>query len=80
MTSETGENELQNEIIQCLNLLSPESSDDAKFVALMLLPRLLQHDQKTVKLVFEAMDFNFLERLMRTSTYFCYQCKFIGLK
>ena len=67
MTSETGGNEPQNEIIQCLNLLSPDSSDDAKFVALMLLPRLLQQDQKTVKLVFEAMDFNFLERLMRTS-------------
>jgi hypothetical protein len=60
--------EPQNEIARCLDLLSPESSDDAKFVALMLLPRLLQQDQETVKLVFGAMDFIFLERLMRTST------------
>ncbi|RIA82124.1 Neurochondrin-domain-containing protein [Glomus cerebriforme] len=64
MASQT---EFQNEITRCLDLLSPESSDDEKFVALMLLPRLLQHDQETVKLVFEAMDFRFLERLMRTS-------------
>ncbi|PKY41702.1 Neurochondrin-domain-containing protein [Rhizophagus irregularis] len=64
MASET---EPQNEITRCLDLLSPESSDDAKFVALMLLPRLLQQDQETVKLVFGAMDFTFLERLMRTS-------------
>ncbi|CAI2182301.1 11600_t:CDS:2 [Funneliformis geosporum] len=57
----------RSEINQCLNLLRSESSDDAKFVALMLLPRLLQQDQENVRLVFDSMDFKFLERLMRTS-------------
>ena len=67
MASGTGTQEPRSEIIQCLDLLRSESSDDAKFVALTLLPRLLQQDQETVRLVFEAMDFKFLERLMRTS-------------
>ncbi|CAG8685832.1 10162_t:CDS:2 [Funneliformis caledonium] len=42
------EQESLSEITQCLNLLRPETSDDAKFVALMLLPRLLQQDQENV--------------------------------
>ncbi|RHZ69743.1 hypothetical protein Glove_279g17 [Diversispora epigaea] len=59
--------ELQSEFRRCLELLSPSSPDDAKFAALMLIPRFLQQDnEKGVILVFEAMDFKFLERLMRT--------------
>ncbi|CAG8595997.1 6767_t:CDS:10 [Diversispora eburnea] len=57
----------QSEFRRCLDLLSPSSPDDAKFAALMLIPRFLQQDnEKDVILVFEAMDFKFLERLMRT--------------
>lgn len=59
------------EFEQCLELLN-SSSDDAKFAALMLIPRFLQQGtEKNVKTVFQAMDFKFLERLMRTGiTYF----------
>ncbi|CAG8512161.1 7005_t:CDS:2 [Ambispora gerdemannii] len=59
---------LSNEIEKCLELLGPSTSDEEKFVALMLLPRLLQQDPNNVKVVFEAMDFKFLERLLRTKS------------
>ncbi|CAG8467771.1 12356_t:CDS:2 [Cetraspora pellucida] len=62
------QSESQNEIDRCIELLRPSSSDDAKFVALMLLPRLLKQEKKNVVLIFDAMDFKFLERLMRTES------------
>ncbi|CAG8541417.1 9308_t:CDS:2, partial [Acaulospora morrowiae] len=67
--SESNNQERRNEITRCLELLSPSSSDDAKFVALMLLPRLLQQDEETTKIIFDAIDFKFLERLMRTERF-----------
>ncbi|KAF0484230.1 Neurochondrin-domain-containing protein [Gigaspora margarita] len=60
--------EHQSEIDRCIELLNPSSSDEAKFVALTLLPRLLKQDKKNVVLIFDAMDFKFLERLMRTGS------------
>ncbi|RIB01424.1 Neurochondrin-domain-containing protein [Gigaspora rosea] len=60
--------EHQSEIDRCIELLNPSSSDEAKFVALTLLPRLLKQDKKNVELIFDAMDFKFLERLMRTGS------------
>ena len=50
-----------------LDLLAPSSTDSQKFVALTLLPRLLEPNKETIMMVFEAMDFNFIERLLRTS-------------
>ncbi|CAG8716978.1 16443_t:CDS:2, partial [Dentiscutata erythropus] len=60
--------EHQSEIDRCIELLNPSSSDDAKFVAFTLLPRLLKQDRENVLLIFDAMDFKFLERLMRTGS------------
>ncbi|CAG8758612.1 31102_t:CDS:2, partial [Racocetra persica] len=62
------QNENKSEIDRCIELLRPSSSDDAKFVALMLLPRLLKQEKENVILIFDAMDFKFLERLMRTES------------
>lgn len=55
------------EIDRCLSLISPSQPDESKFVGMLLLPRLLQHDQKeTVRRVFDGMNFKFLERLLRS--------------
>ncbi|CAG8556689.1 7728_t:CDS:2 [Paraglomus occultum] len=51
-----------------LDLLAPSSTDSQKFVALTLLPRLLEPNKETMMMVFEAMDFNFIERLLRTKS------------
>jgi hypothetical protein len=57
------------EIDQCLNLLSPSSSDESKFTALLILPRLLDsNDHATIQRVFDKMNFKFIERLMKSST------------
>jgi Neurochondrin len=56
------------EIDQCLNLLSPSSSDESKFTALLILPRLLDsNDHATIQRVFNKMNFKFIERLMKSS-------------
>ncbi|KAG9292111.1 hypothetical protein G9A89_005255 [Geosiphon pyriformis] len=57
-----------SEIDRCLELLNPSTSDEEKFVALMLLPRFLQQNPGSITLVFNAMDFRFLERLLRTKS------------
>ncbi|KAG2188562.1 hypothetical protein INT44_001317 [Umbelopsis vinacea] len=55
------------EIDQCLNLLSPSSSDESKFTALLILPRLLDsNDHATIQRVFDKMNFKFIERLMKS--------------
>lgn len=57
------------EIDQCLTLLSPSSSDESKFTALLILPRLLDsNDHATIQRVFDKMNFKFIERLMKSST------------
>jgi hypothetical protein len=51
----------------CLKLLSHAHSDEEKFVALVMLPRLLDpEDRQSVLLAFSRMNFGFLTRLMRT--------------
>ncbi|KAL1924071.1 uncharacterized protein VTP21DRAFT_7106 [Calcarisporiella thermophila] len=56
-----------SEIERCLALLRPGTSDESKFVALLLLPRLLnQENPESVRRVFNGMNFKFLERLMKT--------------
>ncbi|KAG2184580.1 hypothetical protein INT43_000489 [Umbelopsis isabellina] len=56
------------EIDQCLKLLSASASDESKFTALLILPRLLDaNDENTIQHVFGRMNFKFLERLMKSS-------------
>ncbi|CAM0135751.1 hypothetical protein VKS41_001820 [Umbelopsis sp. WA50703] len=55
------------EIDQCLKLLSASASDESKFTALLILPRLLDaNDESTIQHVFGKMNFKFLERLMKS--------------
>ncbi|KAJ2962249.1 hypothetical protein NQZ79_g2665 [Umbelopsis isabellina] len=55
------------EIDHCLKLLSASASDESKFTALLILPRLLDaNDETTIQHVFGKMNFKFLERLMKS--------------
>ncbi|KAI9253994.1 Neurochondrin-domain-containing protein [Phascolomyces articulosus] len=57
------------EIDRCLELISPAQPDESKFVGMLLLPRLLNHDQvDSIQRVFDGMNFKFIERLLRTSS------------
>ncbi|KAI8848535.1 Neurochondrin-domain-containing protein [Chytridium lagenaria] len=57
------------ELDACLKLLSPSSSDENKFVALFLLPRLLPdpNDHDKIQYAFDRMNFKFLKRLLLTA-------------
>ncbi|RUS28706.1 Neurochondrin-domain-containing protein [Jimgerdemannia flammicorona] len=58
-----------DDLNHCLALLAPSATDESKFVALLLLPRLLdQKDPQTMHRVFAGMNFGFLERLMKTKS------------
>ncbi|KAK9680777.1 hypothetical protein K7432_015843 [Basidiobolus ranarum] len=53
---------------QCLELIKPHTTDESKFAGLLLIPRILQPDDiPAIEAVFEAIDFKFLERLLRTT-------------
>ncbi|KAI9017870.1 Neurochondrin-domain-containing protein [Phycomyces nitens] len=55
------------EIDRCLGMIGPSSSDESKFVGMLVLPRLLQQDNvEQIQHVFEGMNFKFIERLLRT--------------
>lgn len=55
----------QTEMEQLYQLLSQESSDEEKFVALMIIPKYIKiNDMSSVALVFEKMSFDFLARLL----------------
>ncbi|KAJ3207185.1 hypothetical protein HDU67_007622 [Dinochytrium kinnereticum] len=58
------------ELDACLQLLRPKASDENKFVALFLLPRLLPdpNDHAKIQYAFDRMNFTFLKRLLRTQT------------
>ncbi|ORX51685.1 hypothetical protein DM01DRAFT_1408627 [Hesseltinella vesiculosa] len=56
------------EIDRCLQMIAPNVSDESKFVGMLLLPRLLPHDDHAmIKHVFQGMNFKFIERLLRTN-------------
>ncbi|KAJ3412307.1 hypothetical protein HDV05_000965 [Chytridiales sp. JEL 0842] len=56
-----------DQLEQCMKLLSPKSSDEDKFVALVILPKLLDpSDATAVRFVFDRMNFKFIARLLRT--------------
>ncbi|OAD67815.1 hypothetical protein PHYBLDRAFT_79070 [Phycomyces blakesleeanus NRRL 1555(-)] len=55
------------EIDRCLGMIGPSSSDESKFVGMLVLPRLLQQDNvEQIQHVFDEMNFKFIERLLRT--------------
>ncbi|KAI7867642.1 Neurochondrin-domain-containing protein [Spinellus fusiger] len=56
-----------NDVDQLLALLDPSQPDESKFVAILVLPRLLKKDEASVEHVFNGMNFKFIERLLRTS-------------
>ncbi|KAJ1881252.1 hypothetical protein H4R99_001583 [Coemansia sp. RSA 1722] len=57
----------KQQIDQCAQLLSSQSTDDEKLAGLLLLPRIIDaQDGDSLALVFESMDSRFLERLLRT--------------
>ncbi|KAI8390961.1 Neurochondrin-domain-containing protein [Radiomyces spectabilis] len=56
------------EIDRCLAMISPSSSDESKFVGMLILPKLLQqNDAAAIQHVFDGMNFTFIERLLRTA-------------
>ncbi|TPX59889.1 hypothetical protein PhCBS80983_g02173 [Powellomyces hirtus] len=64
MSSEPTEDQ---QLLKCLELLSENSTDEEKFVALLLLPRLLDDPQSNGRklwLCFERMNWSFVERLL----------------
>ncbi|KAI8148522.1 Neurochondrin-domain-containing protein [Fennellomyces sp. T-0311] len=68
MSAHSSNAERSAEIDRCLTLISPSQPDESKFVGMLLLPRLLNHDQvDLVQHVFDGMNFKFIERLLRTS-------------
>jgi hypothetical protein len=56
-----------DQLKQCLQLLAPKSKDEDKFVALVILPKLLDPtDTTAVHFVFDRMNFKFITRLLKT--------------
>lgn len=56
------------EIDRCLAMMAPSASDESKFVAMFMLPKLLdQTNAETIERAFKGMNFGFIERLLRTS-------------
>ncbi|KAJ3166293.1 hypothetical protein HDU88_003517 [Geranomyces variabilis] len=54
------------QLLKCLSLLAPGAPDEQKFVALLLLPRLLdaETDPAGLTLCFDRMDWSFVHRLL----------------
>ncbi|CAO3699473.1 unnamed protein product [Rhizopus stolonifer] len=56
------------EIDRCLSMIVPSASDESKFVGMLMLPKLLDHnDAELVERAFKGMNFLFIERLLRTN-------------
>ncbi|OZJ05766.1 hypothetical protein BZG36_01329 [Bifiguratus adelaidae] len=57
----------QEQLTSCLQLLHNEASDESKFVALLLLPRIVDpNNEAAVMQAFNGMNFKFLDRMLRT--------------
>ncbi|KAG1453101.1 hypothetical protein G6F56_007655 [Rhizopus delemar] len=56
------------EIDRCLSMIVPSASDESKFVGMLMLPKLLDHnDVDLIERAFKGMNFLFIERLLRTN-------------
>ncbi|KAJ1661622.1 hypothetical protein GGF38_003535, partial [Coemansia sp. RSA 25] len=56
----------REQIERCAHLLSSRSTDDEKLAGLLLMPRVVDaQDRESLEYVFDSMDVKFIERLMR---------------
>jgi len=59
------ENNKKIQIEKCMLLLQSHTNDEEKFVALLILPKLLNpNDKELMTIVFKRIDFKFLRRLL----------------
>jgi hypothetical protein len=55
----------RDQLTRCIDLLHSDSSDEDKLVALTLIPRILNKDDKeSIQVLFNGMNFHFLDRLL----------------
>ncbi len=55
---------------QTLRLLDKSSTDEEKFIALLILPKIVDAKNETqIQAIFEKLDIAFLTRLLRTGIY-----------
>jgi hypothetical protein len=67
--TETNSTALSAELQRCLDMLQSANSDEERFVALLMLPRLLEAtNQQQVHISFSHIDDTFIERLLHSST------------
>ncbi|CEP10319.1 hypothetical protein [Parasitella parasitica] len=67
-TVTSSENDRSAEIDRCLSMIVPSASDEMKFVGMLILPKLLEHNKpQDIERVFKGMNFKFIERLLRTT-------------
>ncbi|KAI9011141.1 Neurochondrin-domain-containing protein [Gaertneriomyces semiglobifer] len=63
-TAEQGQTQ-NSQLLHCLSLLSAETRDEDKFAALLILPRLLDHNnEETLRYAFTGMNWRFIGRLL----------------
>jgi hypothetical protein len=59
---------LSTDLVHCLRQLEEATTDEERFVALLILPRLLDvQNLNQLKAAFSRIDMSFIERLLRTS-------------
>ncbi|KAJ3007596.1 hypothetical protein HKX48_009038 [Thoreauomyces humboldtii] len=56
----------EEQLERCLNLLAPQTKDEEKFVALLMLPRLLdpQKNPQSLHICFRRMNWSFIHRML----------------
>ncbi|TPX69843.1 hypothetical protein SpCBS45565_g02233 [Spizellomyces sp. 'palustris'] len=59
----------RQQLEQCLSLLSSETRDEEKFVAMLILPRLLDpvSDKESLRFTFDHMNWSFVDRLLKAA-------------
>jgi len=61
----SNDNNRKDQINKCMLLLQSHTKDEEKFVALLILPKLLNpNDKELMTIVFKEIDFKFLRRLL----------------
>jgi len=61
---------IKEQIKKCMLLLQRHTKDEEKFVALLILPKLLNpKDKELMSIVFKEIDFVFLRRLLISGFY-----------
>lgn len=66
----TNDKKTKDQIKKCMLLLKSHTKDEEKFVALLILPKLLDpNDKELMSIVYKEIDFVFLRRLLLSSIY-----------